>query len=202
MGKAKDAPAAWSPDMPGKAPDSAPRGPVGRIARALSGERRHPDALKAELLALGHPGVRVPPPVIFLVSLLVGCGIDSSWLYGDGVGPAAFAAGGGLFLAGLALIVWGAVVQRRAGTNIEPWKPTTQIVVSGPYRLTRNPMYLGMAVSNIGLAVAAGSIAALGTLLVCKMMIDRLVIDREEAYLEATFGDAYRAYKSRVRRWL
>jgi protein-S-isoprenylcysteine O-methyltransferase Ste14 len=91
---------------------------------------------------------------------------------------------------------------RRAGTSMIVTNPTTAMVTSGPYRFTRNPMYLGMAFLYIALALAFGVIWALIVLPAVIVAVDRLVIAREEPYLEAKFGDRYRAYKRRVRRWL
>ena len=83
-----------------------------------------------------------------------------------------------------------------------PMKPTTALVTSGPYRVTRNPMYVGMAFLYAGLALSLGVIWALALLPAVLLMVDRLVIAREERYLEAKFGEEYRDYKRRVRRWL
>lgn len=181
--------------------DLKPKGLIERIIYAYFSIGELSDEQKAELLAQDHPGVRIPPPVIFLVSLLVGCAIDSAWLYGDGVGRVELISGGGLVAVGLWFILWGFKTQRDADTDVEPWKLTTAIVETGPYFLTRNPMYLGMTAANIGLAMMLGSAWSMATLFVCIIVIDRYVIDREEAYLEAKFGDSYLDYKSRVRRW-
>lgn len=91
---------------------------------------------------------------------------------------------------------------RRAKTSMVPMKPTTALVTSGPYRLTRNPMYLGMAVLYVALALALGVIWALAVLPFVIFAVDRLVIAREEPYLERKFGEQYRQYKGRVRRWV
>ncbi len=91
---------------------------------------------------------------------------------------------------------------RRAGTSMVPMNPTTALVTSGPYRLTRNPMYLGMAFLYVAFAFALGVIWALAFLPAVVVIVDRFVIAREEPYLERKFGQAYRDYKVRVRRWL
>lgn len=185
----------------GKPDDDKPEGLIEKLAYAYFSIGEVSPARRAELLAQDNPGVRIPPPLIFLVSLLIGSAIDSAWLYADGVGATELISGGALLLAGFALILWGFWVQRAAGTDVEPWKPTTAIVDTGPYNLTRNPMYLGMTTANIALAMMVGSAWAIATLAVCLIVIDRYVIDREEAYLEEKFGDAYFDYKARVRRW-
>jgi protein-S-isoprenylcysteine O-methyltransferase Ste14 len=81
-------------------------------------------------------------------------------------------------------------------------RPTTTIVESGPYRFTRNPIYLGMFLGLIGLAIAFNDLWLLVTLLPFALVIRYGVVAREEAYLERKFGDVYRGYRSRVRRWL
>jgi protein-S-isoprenylcysteine O-methyltransferase Ste14 len=91
---------------------------------------------------------------------------------------------------------------RSARTSMVPMRPSTALVTSGPYRVTRNPMYVGMAFLYAGLALLLGVIWSLAFLPAVLLMVDRFVIAREERYLEARFGEEYRAYKGRVRRWL
>ena len=80
-------------------------------------------------------------------------------------------------------------------------KPTTALVTTGPYRLSRNPGYLSLALIAGGVAVAAASLWTAAWLLVVLVVVDRAVIRREERYLEERFGDAYRRYRSATRRW-
>jgi protein-S-isoprenylcysteine O-methyltransferase Ste14 len=89
-----------------------------------------------------------------------------------------------------------------AGSNVPTRLPTTTIVDTGPYRFTRNPIYLGMVLGLIGLAIASNSLWLLLTLVPFVLVIRYGVVAREEAYLQRKFGDAYRRYRSRVRRWL
>lgn len=159
---------------------------------ALSGETRD------------HPGVIAPPPLAFAGFLAAGVFVDryvSGWSLPPPALPVQvtaflFGATGLVFLAG-ALGLF-----RRAGTRPEPWQPTTAIVTSGVYRVTRNPMYVGMALVYAAVALALGSPLALALLPAAVLVIHRGVILREERYLERKFGDEYRAYKARVRRWL
>jgi len=181
--------------------DHKPKGLIEKLAHAYFSIGEVSDERRAEMLAQDNAGVRVPPPVIYLAALLVGCAIDSPWIYGDGTALAELVSGGGLVGAGLWFIIWGGKVQHDAETDVKPWTETKIIVETGPYHLTRNPMYLGMTAATIGLAMMAGSAWSMATLFVCIIIIDRYVIDREEAYLEAKFGDAYLDYKTRVRRW-
>jgi len=89
-----------------------------------------------------------------------------------------------------------------AGTNIPPSLPTTALVVVGIYGRTRNPLYLGTTLVYLGLSVAAGSLWAIVLVVPLMWVINVGVVAREERYLERKFGDAYRAYKARVRRWI
>ena len=148
--------------------------------------------------------VRFPPPFVYLGFLLLGFGaehfIPLRTLGLDRV--LALGLGIAVFVAGLAvgLAAWGLFV--RAGTRVEPWRPSTGIVEQGPFRWTRNPMYLGMALNYAGLALALDGPLALILLPVLLVVIQTQVIAREEHYLEAKFGQPYRDYKDRVRRWL
>ncbi len=147
-------------------------------------------------------GVRVPPPFIYLGGLAVGFALEAL-LPGSSV-PAAvqWGLGGALLLAGLALAASFNMAFQRKGTAVEPWKPTTAIVTTGPYRLTRNPAYLGMALIYAGIAVMSDAFWTLAPLPLVLLIIDRAVIAREERYLERKFGQEYLDYKRSVRRWL
>ena len=90
----------------------------------------------------------------------------------------------------------------RAGSNVPTNRPTTTIVEHGPYRFTRNPIYLGMFLGQVGLAIAFNCLWLLVTLVPFALAIRYGVVAREEALLAPKFGDAYRGYCSRVRRWL
>jgi protein-S-isoprenylcysteine O-methyltransferase Ste14 len=107
-----------------------------------------------------------------------------------------------VFVLALALVAWAIVTVTRAGSNVPTNMPTTTIVESGPYRFTRNPIYLGMFLGLIGLAIAFDNLWLLMMLVPFALVIRYGVVAREEAYLEGKFGDVYRGYRSRVRRWL
>jgi protein-S-isoprenylcysteine O-methyltransferase Ste14 len=111
-------------------------------------------------------------------------------------------AGIAVLAVGLALGVWAIVTLRQAGTRVETTKPTTTIVTWGPYGLTRNPIYVGMLVVLIGLAIALNTAWLLVALVPFYFVIRFGVIAREEEYLERKFGNTYRSYKSHVRRWV
>jgi protein-S-isoprenylcysteine O-methyltransferase Ste14 len=110
--------------------------------------------------------------------------------------------GTALFILALALFAWAIVTMTRAGSNVPTNRPTTTIVENGPYRFTRNPIYLGMFLSLVGLGLAFDDLWLLVMLVPFALVIRYGVVAREEAYLERKFGDVYRGYRSRVRRWL
>lgn len=152
-----------------------------------------------------HAGVRVPPPVLFLGALLLGIGLEwlwpLSWL--DGApGSLRYGLGGGLALAGAALMAAALRLFRKAGTAIPPWEPTTALVTAGIYRRSRNPVYLAMVLLYVGLALIAAASWPLLLLVPVLVTLQIAVIRREEAYLERRFGEVYRHYRARVRRWL
>ncbi len=159
-----------------------------------------------------HPNVAVPPPLIYFAFLGLGWALDR---YGVQIGlPAGEDISLGLdtelrrgialalILGGLLLDGMAAGLFRRLGTAVEPWKPSTALATDGPYRFSRNPIYVGFAITYAGLAVAMDSPIALLMLIPCLVVIDWAVIRKEEAYLSRTFGAEYEAYRNRVRRWL
>ena len=147
-------------------------------------------------------GVIAPPPLIFLGGLAIGFGLEALLPGGSLPDAVRWIAGGLALLAGLALQTFFINAFNRVGTAVEPWKPTTAIVTSGPYRLTRNPAYLGMALIYIGIALLADAPWALVPVPLVLVLIDRGVIVREERYLEREFGEEYVGYKRGVRRWV
>lgn len=149
-----------------------------------------------------RPGVIAPPPFIYLGFLLLGLGLDYAWpvaLVPDGL---QYAAGGALMALALAVAVAAVRELRRAGTNVDVRKPTTAIVASGPYRYSRNPMYVALSALYAGIAIAADNVWMLALLVPALAVIRAGVIAREERYLEGKFGDSYLRYKASVRRWL
>ena len=145
----------------------------------------------------------IRPPLGWGLAVLIGFALD--WLRPWPFVPANLPArwiGGLLFVLALALFVWAVMTMTRAGTNVPGNRPTLTIVERGPYRFTRNPIYVAMFLSVIGLAVAFDTLWLLLTVAVFALVIRYGVVAREEAYLERKFGEVYRAYRSRVRRWI
>ena len=150
--------------------------------------------------------VRVFPPGVPLVTILLGVGLSYLWPFDFGLSAYATAGYwiGGLIVAGAVLVLglWPVLLFRRSGQDENPWKPTPMIVERGPYRVTRNPMYLQMVLVCIGVAVILLDFWILFLTPICAWTLHNFAILPEEAYLERKFGDDYRAYKSRVRRWI
>ena len=148
------------------------------------------------------PKVRLIPPLVYLAGLVAGH-LLNRWMPIDFLPPLpAWILGGILLLAGGALSVSAVVNFRRSGTTIRPDRASTSLVVAGPYRFTRNPMYVGLAIAYLGLAIADRSLWSLVFLPLVLLIIQRAMIAHEEAFLERRFGAAYTDYKTRVRRWL
>jgi len=102
----------------------------------------------------------------------------------------------------LALVLWAALLFHRARTGIVPFSPATSLVLGGPYRFTRNPMYLGMAGILLGAAILMGSLSPFAVIPAFMALIAERFIAPEEALLERAFGRGYLDYKAKVRRWL
>ena len=147
-------------------------------------------------------GVLAPPPVIYLFWLLVGLGLDRLWPLPFLPQNAQYLRGGTLSAASLLLAAWVLRALLKAKTSIDPYKPTTAIITTGPFARSRNPAYVALAVLCLGIGLAIDSLWALVTVVPAVATIQRFVILREEAYLERKFGEDYRNYKDTVRRWL
>jgi len=147
--------------------------------------------------------VIIRPPLAWGLAVIAGLALN--WLVPLPFLPADPPAGwfgAMVFVLALALFAWAIVTISRAGSHVPTHLPTTTIVENGPYHFTRNPIYLGMFLGLIGLAIAFDNPWLLVMLLPFALVIRYGVVAREEAYLERKFGDVYRCYRSRVRRWL
>jgi protein-S-isoprenylcysteine O-methyltransferase Ste14 len=149
-----------------------------------------------------HAGVMVPPPLIYAAFFLAGIGLQRVIPLPSGNFGVVRLLGAVLIVVFLVLATWSVQRFRAAGTSVVPVRPTTALVVEGPYRLTRNPMYLGFLLLYIGLACWFGLWWPLILTPGLVWVIAAAVITREERYLHRKFGDDYRRYQTRVRRWL
>jgi protein-S-isoprenylcysteine O-methyltransferase Ste14 len=147
--------------------------------------------------------VIAPPPLIFLAGFLVGLGLKWLWPTDVFAGLPAVEPIGMIFaFAAAALALWGFVTLRRGGTNVDPRYPTHAIVSTGPFRFSRNPLYLAMAMLSLGASLFFHVDWAILTLVPVLIVLNIGVISREERYLEGKFGEQYLEYKKKVRIWL
>jgi protein-S-isoprenylcysteine O-methyltransferase Ste14 len=141
------------------------------------------------------------PPAIYLIAILVGVVLHF-------VSPIRFVpnlarpVGGLIVIFAAALFIWSIRTFRSAGTPVPGNQPTSAIVKVGPYRLSRNPIYLAFSLFQTGIAFGVNDAWILITLLPAIAIISFVVIPREERYLKARFGEEYSTYKASVRRWL
>lgn len=148
------------------------------------------------------PGVIACPPLIFLGAL--GLGLLLHWLIPMGSFPITFSKplGIGLCLTGVAVGFWGSATMHLAGTNVRPDLPAKTLVTGGPFRFSRNPLYLSLTTLYLGITLFCEAMWPLIMLVPVLAFVHWRIVLREELYLETKFGDAYRDYKTRVRRWL
>ena len=150
----------------------------------------------------GSAGVVMRPPFLYGGGFIVVLVLRWLWplpIVGNG-GPlwAALA----LSIVGVAIVVLAARTLRAAGTNVDPLLPTTAIVTAGPYRFSRNPIYVGLTLLYLGLALTFNTWWAVIVLVPILAIMHLGVVRREERYLEQKFGEPYRQFCSRVRRYL
>lgn len=148
------------------------------------------------------PGVHIPPPLIYAAGLSLGLWLSAyfrtlwlPWQLSRALGWILVAAA--LLLAGSAITLFA-----RAGTTIRPDRPAKILLSAGPYRFTRNPMYVSLTLLYLGIAIMWQSLWAIVLLPLVLLYIDRRVIRAEEVFLERKFGPSYAEYRAHVRRWI
>jgi len=144
----------------------------------------------------------IPPPLYYAAGLGAGMAIDRVLALPLGGRPATAVAGALVTALGLALAFSGVAAVIRHRTTIVPHHPVATLLTGGVYRLSRNPMYTGLAIAYLGLALLFGSWWPLALWPLVVVAVRRLVIHPEEQYLTQRFGQTYTDYQSRVRRWL
>lgn len=150
-------------------------------------------------------GVRFPPPLMYAGAVVAGLLVQRAeplHLISARALPAFHVTAAVIAALGVLLSATAIRVFRKAGTSPIPIKPTTALTFDGPYRFTRNPMYLSLALVTLAIALWFDVVWIAVALIAVVLLIDRSVIAREERYLERKFGEPYLAYKARVRRWL
>ncbi len=147
-------------------------------------------------------GMLIPPPLL-LLALIASClGAQAVWLGGFTFSPTRGVLGALMLLASVALVASCGRLFRKAGTPFRPTSPATTTVSEGPYRFSRNPMYLGMAGLLAGLGVLLGGVSFAAAVIVFLGVVHFGVVLPEERYLESLLGESYRQYKRQVRRWV
>ncbi len=148
------------------------------------------------------PGLIARPPLVYFCSILIGLSLDALWPVA--MLPAAWSLrlGGPLILIACVLFAVSVREFRRVDTPLRSVRPTTAVVTRGPYRFSRNPVYLAFSIFHTGIAFCVNSLWLLGMLILTSVLISYGVIGREERYLARRFGDEYARYRSEVRRWL
>lgn len=154
-------------------------------------------------MANDAPQVAIHPPIALAIGVAAAFGLN--WVYPLPFLPPSLPRdwiGLALFMAGIFLAAWSARTFRKARTNVLTSQSANTIVTTGPYGFSRNPIYVGMFLGLIGLAIGFNTLWFLLVLLAMSFVIRFGVIAREEIYLEGKFGARYLDYKARVRRWL
>ena len=148
-----------------------------------------------------NAGVIVRPPLLYAVALAAMLALRWLWPLPIFSG-AAFWPGLALVALAVGLLIWGRQTLVTGGTNVDPSLPSTAVVTSGPYRFSRNPLYMGLTVVYLGLTLALDTWWGIILLALVLIVMHRGVIQREERYLDRKFGDGYRQYRAAVRRYL
>lgn len=146
--------------------------------------------------------VKFPPPLVFLLFMLLGGTAHYYWPLVISNQNWLRYLGSGLVLAGLIITLLISRVFKQVETSIEPWQPTTQIISSGFFAYSRNPIYSAFCLITIGIGLFLNNVWILLSFIPSAVLVYQLAIKKEEAYLAQKFGDQYLAYKKKVRRWL
>jgi len=149
-----------------------------------------------------NPGVKVPPPLVYLVLAGAGWGINKLYPFSIGVPDLVRYGGVLLLIVSVGFIIYIAGIFKKARTEIEPWKTTRQIINYGPYAFSRNPIYVAACGVPCGLGFFLDSYWILFSFIPSLIIVYLIAIKKEEKYLEEKFGKEYLSYKSKVRRWI
>jgi protein-S-isoprenylcysteine O-methyltransferase Ste14 len=153
--------------------------------------------------AADHPGVIALPPFLYLGVFLAA--LVAQWFVPLPIfatTAVAVALGSTLAVVAIAVARWGRRTMTAAGTNVRPTRPATTIVTGGPFRYSRNPLYVALTLLYVGLTTAVNTWWGMVLLVPLLATMHFGVVLREERYLDRKFGDSYRAYRSRVRRYV
>lgn len=152
----------------------------------------------------GGAKVRAPPPFVYLGMIIGGALLQRSpWALWLPFAPWLRVVAGSVFaLSGLVMVLSARAWFTRTGQDPAPWKPSPELLVQGIYRHTRNPMYVGLSVFQLGLGVALGNLWIAAFAPIALIVVHFSAVRAEEAYLSEKFGDRYLRYQAAVRRYL
>lgn len=148
------------------------------------------------------PGIRIPPPVIYLAALVIGSVLDYQWPLSPLLGSSRYVVGPVIAITGGLIMPPVLVRFRRSGTTIDVRKPATALITEGPYRFSRNPIYVSLTLLYLGIGTLLNNAWILILVAPVFLVMNMWVVSREERHLEATFGEEFLRYKAEVRRWL
>jgi len=148
-----------------------------------------------------HPGVVAHPPSLYLGFLVLAWVLDRVVPLPVGIPESTRSLGVLLVPPSLALMIWGRQTMVRAGTNVRPSRPSTALVTGGPFRFSRNPLYVAVTALYLACAWMTRVEWALVLVIPLALIVHYGIVRREERYLEQKFGDDYRAYCTQTRRW-
>ena len=148
------------------------------------------------------PGIRIPPPVIYLAALVIGSVLDYQWPLSPLLGSSRYVVGPVIAITGGLIMPPVLVRFRRSGTTIDVRKPATALITEGPYRFSRNPIYVSLTLLYLGIGTLLNNAWILILVAPVFLVMNMWVVSREERHLEATFGEKFMRYKAAVRRWL
>ncbi len=148
--------------------------------------------------------VRFPPPLVFLGGILLGVALEYAVVAAPVPAGRAVSVAGGLLvlMAGLGFLIAARICFTRTGQSPIPWKPSPSLILKGPYRFTRNPMYVGMTLVEFGLGLALNNLWISLFAVPALLTVHLIAVLPEERYLSDKFGDSYTAYLAQVRRYL
>ena len=151
----------------------------------------------------GGARVRFPPPLVFVFGAALGAALHHFvWALGAPLSsPLRVGIGSALLVAGVALFASTLVRFKQTGQDPKPWMPTPSLIVRGPYRFSRNPIYLGMTLTFFGLGVAIDDLWISASALAALVVVHFIAVRPEERYLAEAFGDEYARYRASVRRY-
>lgn len=156
-----------------------------------------------QLSEIRSPAVFFPPPLLFVIGIATGWAINQKirWSLGIIV-PAQAIISWIMVICGVSLMVWGLITFRLEKTAVYPNQPARQLVAKGPFRFSRNPMYVGLTIMTAGIGLLAANVWMLIMLPVTLIVLWKSVIQKEERYLKSEFGSVYEEYQKQVRRWI